>query len=436
MNSSTVTAASTATAAQYNNLRKDLVLAGGDFATSGGSANAQTLSLDAQIVTSYTTGMLVKFKAGFTNTGATTININTIGANTIKRVDGSSLKPSDIKSGATVILLFDGTNFMLINPTPRGGGELGDGSDGACALDGTNTYASLMSKSGGTYTALRDLFLTDLTLSNSSILDMAGYKLYGTGILSGTGTVRNNGQNGTGGENSNTSDGGTRGEGGTAGAAGLGITVPRAAASGNGGKSDYDTGADPGVAGTNATIAYASTSGSSGGAGGSGGAAGGGGTVTTVSAWRPNAIPSMCSWFHFAGTTLTVIQVAPGSGGGGGGGIPGGAGSNSGGGGGGAGGVGGFLFVMFHTIAASVAFEAKGGNGGNGGNGVSGLAPRGGGGGGGGNGGIIMLAYVVASGYTTSVIGGTKGNGGSGAGTAGSNGVDGSAGTVITIPIA
>lgn len=115
MNSGTVSAASSATAAQYNNLRKDLVLAGGDFATSGGSANAQTLTLDSQIVTSYTTGMAIKFKAGFTNTAACTININSIGANTIKRIDGTDLQPSDIVSGGTHIIVYDGTNFKLTN---------------------------------------------------------------------------------------------------------------------------------------------------------------------------------------------------------------------------------------------------------------------------------------------------------------------------------
>ena len=67
--------------------------------TSGGSANAHTLTLSPAI-TAYTAGMVVRFIAGFTNTTTTpTININSVGANTMKRDDKPALIAGDINAG-------------------------------------------------------------------------------------------------------------------------------------------------------------------------------------------------------------------------------------------------------------------------------------------------------------------------------------------------
>ncbi len=314
----------------------------------------------------------------------------------------------------------------------------GDGSDGACTLDGTNTYGSILSKSGSTYTALRDLFLTDLTFSGGAILDMAGFKLHVNGTASGTGTVRNNGSNG---ENGNTPGSGTyNGDpaayGGAAGAAGLGVTVPRPAASGAGGRGAYQGGATAGTAGSNTTISYTTTSGAAGGGGADGGGGGAGGTVAVLSKWRPKSPVTACQWFHFSGASLTVLEVTPGSGGGGGGGSPGGAGYPHGSGGGGGGGAGGYVYCAIRRIQGSITFEAKGGNGGNGGNTSSGTVPKSGGGGAGGNGGMIFLMFDSASGYTTNVSGGTGGTGGTASGgTVGASGSSGNSGTVITLQL-
>ena len=295
----------------------------------------------------------------------------------------------------------------------------GDGSDGACVLDGTNTYASILSKSGSTYTALRDLFLTDLTFSGGAILDMAGFQLYVNGTASGTGTVRNNGQNGENGHNTGTGDiynGNQAAFGGSGGAAGLGITVPKSAASGAGGRGAYQ-GHTSGTAGSNTIISYSTSTGAAGGAGANGGGGGAGGTVGSQAKWKPKSIINATNWFHFSGATLTVIEVTPGSGGGG-------------------GGAGGYLFCAIRRIQGSITFEAKGGNGGNGGTASSGTVPKSGGGGGGGNGGFIFLMFDSASGHTTNVSGGTGGAGGSApGGTVGSAGSAGSTGTVITLQL-
>lgn len=83
--------------------------------TSGGSANAQTLTI-ASAVSAYTAGQTYAFLAGFTNTTTTpTININGVGANTIKSETGGALIAGAITAGTIYELRYDGTNFRLIS---------------------------------------------------------------------------------------------------------------------------------------------------------------------------------------------------------------------------------------------------------------------------------------------------------------------------------
>lgn len=82
------------------------------YATSGGSANAYTLTL-SPAQTAYMAGMTVLFKANHANTGASTIDINSLGAKSIKNPDGTALAANSIPSGAIVCLTYDGTNFQI-----------------------------------------------------------------------------------------------------------------------------------------------------------------------------------------------------------------------------------------------------------------------------------------------------------------------------------
>ena len=111
LNSSTVAAGDTVTAAQRNNLRKDVIGCGVDFATSGGSANAQTLAIDSQYV-AHRAGDSIKFTAGFTNTGAATFNINSIGALAIQK-QGLALTGGEIVKGEIIEVVYDGAVFQL-----------------------------------------------------------------------------------------------------------------------------------------------------------------------------------------------------------------------------------------------------------------------------------------------------------------------------------
>jgi hypothetical protein len=79
--------------------------------TSGGAANAQTLTYGAAPA-GYFQGQRFCFIAGFTNTGAATLNVNGIGAKNIF-MDGVGLIGGEIVAGSVVETVYDGTQFQI-----------------------------------------------------------------------------------------------------------------------------------------------------------------------------------------------------------------------------------------------------------------------------------------------------------------------------------
>ena len=62
----------------------------------------------------YVAGQNFNFIAAGNNTGATTININSIGARAITKSGTTALVSGDIKSGQIIPIVFDGTRFQII----------------------------------------------------------------------------------------------------------------------------------------------------------------------------------------------------------------------------------------------------------------------------------------------------------------------------------
>lgn len=63
----------------------------------------------------YATGQKFRFISAGANTGAATLNINSIGAKSITKLGATALAAGDIPSGAIVEVLYDGTQFQLCN---------------------------------------------------------------------------------------------------------------------------------------------------------------------------------------------------------------------------------------------------------------------------------------------------------------------------------
>ena len=85
------------------------ILVGG---TDSGAANAYVLAVT---LNAYAANMIVMIKAINANTGASTLNINGLGAKSILRQDGTALQSGDIVAGQWIELVYSGTDFRLLN---------------------------------------------------------------------------------------------------------------------------------------------------------------------------------------------------------------------------------------------------------------------------------------------------------------------------------
>ena len=78
-------------------------------------------STDTYVITltpptlAYVTGQVFYFKANTVNTGAATLNVDGLGAKTIKKLHDQDLANGDIESGHIVEVAYDGTNFQMLS---------------------------------------------------------------------------------------------------------------------------------------------------------------------------------------------------------------------------------------------------------------------------------------------------------------------------------
>lgn len=107
---------------------QNLVYSKKSFFTDGTASGTNTYSvtLDNGAITSLTSQwFVVKFTNA--NSGASTLNINAIGAKSLVKTDGTALSSGDIDAGSVHLLSYDGTNLQVLSlggggstPTPGG----------------------------------------------------------------------------------------------------------------------------------------------------------------------------------------------------------------------------------------------------------------------------------------------------------------------------
>jgi len=85
------------------------------YLTSAAGTNVMTATA-ALGMSAYVTGQRFFFVAPSTNTGACTLNINSIGVKSVTKTGTTALVAGDIQSGAVVQVVYDGTEFQLLNP--------------------------------------------------------------------------------------------------------------------------------------------------------------------------------------------------------------------------------------------------------------------------------------------------------------------------------
>ena len=82
------------------------------YAASSAGSDTYAITL-SPVPAAYATGMVVNFEADVANTGAATLNVNTLGAITIKKNNDQDLDSNDIEAGQIVTVVYDGTNFQM-----------------------------------------------------------------------------------------------------------------------------------------------------------------------------------------------------------------------------------------------------------------------------------------------------------------------------------
>ena len=90
----------------------------GSKATTG-STNAYVFAAD-QTLSAYYDGLVIAADANFTNTGAATLNVDAVGADSIVLQNGQPLVGGEIVSGQKFWVVHDGTNWQLLNPAANG----------------------------------------------------------------------------------------------------------------------------------------------------------------------------------------------------------------------------------------------------------------------------------------------------------------------------
>ena len=84
------------------------------------SSGTDTVTLTSGLsLTAYAQGMLFGFEAGGTNTGAVTLNVDSIGAKAVVKNSDVALASGDIKAGGIYLVAYEATNdrFQLLTQT-------------------------------------------------------------------------------------------------------------------------------------------------------------------------------------------------------------------------------------------------------------------------------------------------------------------------------
>jgi hypothetical protein len=154
-----------------------------NHASDTGSANAYAVAPSPPI-SAYATGQIVTLKPANANTGASTLNVNSLGTKNIKMPDGTAL-PSGVMSASGVYsLMYDGSNFVLMNPATvinwllaRGTAlasastvDIGTADSDYVEISGTTTITSLGSTTTRNHVWVRFQGMLTLTHNATSLV--------------------------------------------------------------------------------------------------------------------------------------------------------------------------------------------------------------------------------------------------------------------------
>jgi hypothetical protein len=159
-----------------------------NYVSDTGSANAYLVTM-TPTATAYTAGMEVVFIPDNANTGASTVNVDSLGVKSIKRRGGSDLVAGDLSSAAIAMMRYDGSEFQMqsIQTTSVAALPLAVVNGGTAATSAGGARSSLSAAALGANSDITSLtgLTTDLTVAQGGT--GAGTFTDG-GVLLGSGT--------------------------------------------------------------------------------------------------------------------------------------------------------------------------------------------------------------------------------------------------------
>lgn len=162
------------------------------YAASSAGTDDYIITL-SPVPTGYTSGMLVNIKTDVANTGPATINVNSLGAKSIKRRGSEDLATGDIAAGQIVSLIYDGTNFQLLGAGPPNAAGWNDSGsvvhtthiNDSVVIGGSTSKAQklhLITNSTGV-TAVSDTGSDDFVIEGSAVGQTFALSTTGTGKI-------------------------------------------------------------------------------------------------------------------------------------------------------------------------------------------------------------------------------------------------------------
>ena len=121
------------------------------YLTDTGAADAYACSTSSPLTLGYTPGLRIAIMAASANTGASTLNVNGLGAVSIKKYVNQDLVLGDILANQIVEFVYDGTNFQItMMSTGQSGysGFSGYSGSGVSGYSGYSGYSGFSDYSG------------------------------------------------------------------------------------------------------------------------------------------------------------------------------------------------------------------------------------------------------------------------------------------------
>lgn len=107
------------------------------YAVATGSANAYSVTISG--ITNYKEGLAIAVKINTDNTGASTINVNSLGTQSIKKPNGNNVVAGNLKANSIYTLRYNGTNFILQGSDSAGNATAADVLAGKTFSNDSNT---------------------------------------------------------------------------------------------------------------------------------------------------------------------------------------------------------------------------------------------------------------------------------------------------------